>query len=112
MGCSKNLVDSERLMRMLADVGYDVADAASDEFIGSDGEKIVVINTCGFIGDAKEESVNEILAWCEAKMKAQSMPSMSWAVCRNAMPMSFRRKSRRLTVGMERQTGPIWFSIL
>ena len=67
LGCSKNLVDSERLMRMLADVGYDVADAASDEFIGSDGEKIVVINTCGFIGDAKEESVNEILAWCEAK---------------------------------------------
>ena len=67
LGCSKNLVDSERLMKMLADVGYDVTDAASEEFMESEGEKIVVVNTCGFIGDAKEESVNEILAWCEAK---------------------------------------------
>ena len=61
LGCSKNLVDSERLMKMLADVGYEVTDAASEEFIDSEGEKIVVVNTCGFIGDAKEESVNEIL---------------------------------------------------
>ena len=67
LGCSKNLVDSERLMKMLADVGYEVTDAASEEFIDSEGEKIVVVNTCGFIGDAKEESVNEILGWCEAK---------------------------------------------
>ena len=71
MGCSKNLVDSERLMRMLADVGYDVADAASDEFIGSDGEKIVVINTCGFIGDAQEESINMILELGEQKQKGR-----------------------------------------
>ncbi|MCM1075876.1 MAG: 30S ribosomal protein S12 methylthiotransferase RimO [Bacteroides sp.] len=71
LGCSKNLVDSERLMRMLADVGYEVTDSASDEFIESDSEKSVVINTCGFIGDAKEESVNEILAWCEAKKEGE-----------------------------------------
>ena len=49
LGCSKNLVDSERLMKMLADVGYEVTDAASEEFIDSEGEKIVVVNTCGFI---------------------------------------------------------------
>ncbi|MCM1356846.1 MAG: 30S ribosomal protein S12 methylthiotransferase RimO [Staphylococcus sp.] len=67
LGCSKNLVDSERLMRMLSDVGYEVVDSASDDFLESDGKKIVVVNTCGFIGDAKEESVNEILGWCEAK---------------------------------------------
>lgn len=67
LGCSKNLVDSERLMKMLADVGYEVTDVASDDFLGSDAEKIVVVNTCGFIGDAKEESINEILGWCEAK---------------------------------------------
>lgn len=67
LGCSKNLVDSERLMRMLSDVGYEVTDAASDDFLESDGRKIVVINTCGFIGDAKEESVNEILSWCEVR---------------------------------------------
>lgn len=67
LGCSKNLVDSERLLRMLSDVGYEVTDAASDDFLESDGRKIVVINTCGFIGDAKEESVNEILSWCEVR---------------------------------------------
>lgn len=67
LGCSKNLVDSERLMRMLSDVGYEVSDAATDDFLESDGTKTVVINTCGFIGDAKEESVNEILSWCEAR---------------------------------------------
>lgn len=67
LGCSKNLVDSERLMRMLADVGYEVTDSVTDEFLESDTEKAVVINTCGFIGDAKEESINEILNWCEAK---------------------------------------------
>lgn len=67
LGCSKNLVDSERLMRMLSDVGYEVADSASEDFLESDGGRTVVINTCGFIGDAKEESINEILSWCEAR---------------------------------------------
>ncbi|MDE6859178.1 MAG: 30S ribosomal protein S12 methylthiotransferase RimO [Duncaniella sp.] len=67
LGCSKNLVDSERLMKMLENVGYEVVDNADGDFIESEGEKIVVINTCGFIGDAKEESVNEILSWCQVK---------------------------------------------
>lgn len=67
LGCSKNLVDSERLMVMLSDVGYEVVDAATEAFLEADGWKGVVINTCGFIGDAKEESINEILAWCQAK---------------------------------------------
>lgn len=71
LGCSKNLVDSERLMVMLADVGYKVVDAASEGFLDADGWKGVVINTCGFIGDAKEESVNEILAWCQAKTEGR-----------------------------------------
>lgn len=67
LGCSKNLVDSERLMKMLENVGYEVVDNADGDFIESESEKIVVINTCGFIGDAKEESVNEILSWCQVK---------------------------------------------
>lgn len=71
LGCSKNLVDSERLMVMLADVGYKVVDAASEDFLDADGWKGVVINTCGFIGDAKEESVNEILVWCQAKTEGR-----------------------------------------
>ena len=62
LGCSKNLVDSERLMRQLEANGYHVThDSASPE-----GE-IAVINTCGFIGDAKEKSINTILEFCQAK---------------------------------------------
>ena len=62
LGCSKNLVDSERLMRMLSDVGFAVSFESE-----APHHDIVVINTCGFIGDAKEESINSILAWAEAK---------------------------------------------
>ncbi|MCM1520520.1 MAG: 30S ribosomal protein S12 methylthiotransferase RimO [Lachnoclostridium sp.] len=63
LGCSKNLVDSERLMRMLENVGFSVA-FEPDTYHRGD---ILVINTCGFIGDAKEESINEILRCCELK---------------------------------------------
>lgn len=56
MGCSKNLVDSERLVRQLEEKGYKVVHNA-DEPSGD----YVVVNTCGFIGDAKEESINLIL---------------------------------------------------
>ena len=67
LGCSKNLVDSERLMKMLESVGYDVVAEPDEAFLDSDAEKHVVINTCGFIGDAKEESINEILSWAELR---------------------------------------------
>lgn len=61
LGCSKNLVDSERVLKMLSSAGFKAmheGDGAAD---------IVIINTCGFIGDAKEESVNTILEYAEAK---------------------------------------------
>lgn len=62
LGCSKNLVDSEQLIRQLEKNGYSVThDSESPE-----GE-IAIINTCGFIGDAKEESVNMILEFAQAK---------------------------------------------
>lgn len=62
LGCSKNLVDSEHLMRQLEEAGYHVTyDAERPQ-----GE-IAVINTCGFIGDAKEESINMILEFAQAK---------------------------------------------
>ncbi len=64
LGCSKNLVDSEQLMKQLSANGYLVAHDSSSP----DGE-IVVINTCGFIGDAKEESINMILDFTEARKK-------------------------------------------
>ena len=62
LGCSKNLVDSEKLMRQLKNYGYRVTHDSDNP----QGE-IAVINTCGFIGDAKEESVNMILEFCQAK---------------------------------------------
>lgn len=62
LGCSKNLVDSEHLMRQLEEAGYHVTHDAERP----QGE-IAVINTCGFIGDAKEESINVILEFSQAK---------------------------------------------
>ena len=62
LGCSKNLVDSEKLMKQLEANGYKVTHD-SDHPQG----EIAVINTCGFIGDAKEESINMILEFCQAK---------------------------------------------
>lgn len=71
LGCSKNLVDSERLMRMLDSVGIEVVypdtPASEASFMRSRKGKHVVINTCGFIGDAKEESINEILRWSKLR---------------------------------------------
>lgn len=66
MGCSKNLVDSEALIRMLSSKGYDChhdSDAPQGEY--------VVINTCGFIEDAKQESIDTILELTEAKARGQ-----------------------------------------
>lgn len=62
LGCSKNLVDSELLMRQLLANGYTI-EHDSDNPRG----EIAVINTCGFIGDAKEESINMILSFAEQK---------------------------------------------
>ena len=62
LGCSKNLVDSERLIRQLELNGYHVTHDSQNP----QGE-IVVVNTCGFIADAQEESVNMILELCQAK---------------------------------------------
>ena len=64
LGCSKNLVDSEKLMKLLEESGY----ALRHNPTKVNGE-IVVINTCGFIGDAKEESINMILEVCDLKAK-------------------------------------------
>ena len=66
LGCSKNLVDSERLIKQLELNGYEVAHDAEN----ITGE-IAVVNTCGFIGDAKEESINMILELCELKKQGK-----------------------------------------
>ena len=64
LGCSKNRVDSEVLMKQLAENGYNVAHEADDLEFNTD---IIIINTCGFIGDAKEESIETILNYIEVK---------------------------------------------
>ena len=66
LGCSKNLVDAERVMRQLEAVGWRCVHDAEEP----KGE-ICVINTCGFIGDAKEESINMILQMAERKKQGK-----------------------------------------
>lgn len=61
LGCSKNLVDSEVMLRQLQAAGLKTLhDSAADA-------NVVIINTCGFINDAKEESVNTIMQWVKAR---------------------------------------------
>ena len=66
LGCSKNLVDSERLMGLFESHGYHVTHDSDNP----QGE-IVVINTCGFIEDAKQESIDTILAFAQAKTEGK-----------------------------------------
>ena len=66
LGCSKNLVDSEILMGLFEANGYHVTHDSDDP----QGE-IVVVNTCGFIADAKEESINTILEFAQAKTEGR-----------------------------------------
>lgn len=66
LGCSKNLVDSEKLMGQLEASGFSLMHDSS-----STKAKTVVINTCGFIKDAKEESVDTILQFAKAKVKGK-----------------------------------------
>lgn len=62
LGCSKNIVDSEHLMAQLRRNNFEIKFDSN-----TTDAKIVVVNTCGFIGDAKEESVNTILGFASAK---------------------------------------------
>ncbi len=64
LGCSKNTVDSEKLLRQLEYAGFSTHKQEAPEY-----HDIVIVNTCGFINDAKEESVNTILELIEAKKR-------------------------------------------
>ena len=66
LGCSKNLVDSEKLIRQLELNGFEVTHDAEEP----EGE-IAIVNTCGFIGDAKEESINMILELAQRKQQGK-----------------------------------------
>lgn len=62
LGCSKNLVDTERLLFMFKEKGFE---AVHEQRVKK--HDIIIINTCGFIGDAKEESINTILEYLKGK---------------------------------------------
>jgi ribosomal protein S12 methylthiotransferase len=62
LGCSKNIVDSEKLLKQISSSGYSVVHNSDDNSAGT-----VIINTCGFISDAKEESIDTILRFIQAK---------------------------------------------
>ena len=80
LGCSKNLVDTEMLLKQLDQAGYDT----ETDVENSDAE-VVIVNTCGFIGDAKEESVNTILEQVERKKEGIVV-----------MEQNFKKKFQRL----------------
>ena len=67
MGCSKNRVDSEHLLKQLSAAGYEVS--PEEVPLEDAGVDILIINTCGFILDAKEESVQAILEAVDAKKR-------------------------------------------
>ncbi len=65
LGCSKNLVDSEFMLRQLKAAGFEIHHDTNNE------SDVIIINTCGFINDAKEESVNTILHWSQLKKEGK-----------------------------------------
>lgn len=64
LGCSKNQVDAEFILGEMSQLGYSIVKSQAEA-------NIVIINTCGFIADAKEESIDEIIAHAKAKTKGQ-----------------------------------------
>ena len=66
LGCSKNLVDSEVLMGQLRSNQFDVAHESD-----KDDANIIIVNTCGFIDNAKQESIDTILQYADAKEAGQ-----------------------------------------
>ena len=71
LGCSKNLVDSENLITQLKGNGI----AVTHEALRDDSE-VVIINTCGFIDNAKQESIDTILRYADAKKEGSGQKSV------------------------------------
>ena len=108
LGCDKNLVDSEKMLGLLVSKGYEVTD---DE----EQADVIVINTCCFIHDAKQESVDNILEMAEYKKNGRAkalivtgclaeryreeiqrrFPRLTWYLARPPMTKSWRQSRRR-----------------
>ena len=90
LGCSKNLVDTELLMKQLEKAGYGV-----EVDVENSNAKIVVINTCGFIGDAKEESINTILEQVERKQEGEVEKIYVMGCLSQRYDQDLRKRSRK-----------------
>lgn len=77
LGCYKNLVDSEQLLRQLEYNHFEILHNSETY-----DAKIVIINTCGFILEAKQESINTILSFVDAKKRVYSSNNCYWLFIR------------------------------
>ena len=87
LGCSKNLVDSENIMTQLRANDYEVVHDSADE-----DANIIVVNTCGFIDLAKEESVNTILQYAAIKKRGEIDKLYVTGCYHNAIKMIWKKK--------------------
>ena len=87
LGCDKNLVDSEVMLGILADRGFEMTDTEDDA-------DIIIINTCCFINDAKEESINTILEMAEYKKTGKCKALIWHSVINRRLSMKYRKSMR------------------
>ena len=88
LGCDKNLVDSEVMLGILADRGFEMTDTEDDA-------DIIIINTCCFINDAKEESINTILEMAEYKKTGPCKALIvTGSVINRRLSMKYRKSMR------------------
>ena len=88
LGCDKNLVDSEEMLGLLTGNGFEIVDDETEA-------EAIVVNTCCFINDAKEESVNTILEMAEYKKSGAVKSWLSQDVWRSVIRMRSLRKYRK-----------------
>ena len=88
LGCDKNLVDSEEMLGLLTGNGFEIVDDETEA-------EAIVVNTCCFINDAKEESVNTILEMAEYKKTGSCKSWLSQDVWHSVIRMRSLRKYRK-----------------
>ncbi|MCQ2350637.1 MAG: 30S ribosomal protein S12 methylthiotransferase RimO [Paludibacteraceae bacterium] len=101
LGCSKNLVDSEKLIRQLVEAGHTVYHDRA-KITG----EVVIINTCGFIGDAKEQSINTILEVTERKKKGW----VKRILVMGCLPQRYKRQLRKEITEVDKFYGKFEFA--
>lgn len=88
LGCDKNLVDSEYMLGMIRDAGYTIIDDETQA-------DVIVINTCCFINDAKEESINTILEMAEYKKTGHAKALIVTGALPSVTGARLRKKYRK-----------------